>query len=53
MLFIAYTKEESVKSGLIQKSKTPVYSGFVLMIMVDWFVYRKSKKKRKQNSRDD
>lgn len=51
MLFRVYTKDEALELGLIQKSKTPLYSGVVLVILVAWFVYRKIKKKRKQNRR--
>lgn len=51
MLFRVYTRDEALELGLIQKSKTPLYSGVVFVILVAWFVYRKIKKKRKQNRR--
>ena len=53
MPFRVYTRDEALELGLIQKSKTPLYSGVVLGVLVVWFVYRKIKKKRKQNRRID
>lgn len=51
MLFRVYTRDEALELGLIQKSKTSLYGGVVFVILVAWFVYRKIKKKRKQNRR--
>jgi hypothetical protein len=49
--FRVYTRDEALELGLIQKSKTPLYSGVALVVVVAWFVYRRIKKKRKQNRR--
>jgi len=49
--FRVYTRDEALELGLIQKSNTPLYGGVALVVIVAWFVYRRIKKKRKQNRR--
>jgi len=49
--FKVYTKEQALELGLIQKSNTLLYGGIVILVLAIWFVWRKIKKKRKQNRR--
>jgi len=49
--FRVYTREQALELGLIKKSKTTLYGGVVILALAIWFVYRKIKKRRKQNRR--
>ena len=49
--FKAYTTEEAIELGLIQKSNTRTYLITGIVILIIWFVWRKIKKKRKEKNR--
>lgn len=44
-----YTMEEALSLGLIQKNRSGLYVGGVIVIVVIWFIWRKVKKARKKN----
>ena len=45
-----YTQEEALELGLIQKSKTGVYFGIVIFVVLVWFGYRILKKRKKKKN---
>jgi len=44
-----YTSEEALELGLISKSKAGLYIGIVFGLLIIWFIYRKIKKRRRNN----
>jgi len=51
LFFKAYTREEALEIGLINKSNTKLYSGIVLVLFVVWFFWRRRKKKKRKDRR--
>jgi len=47
-----YTTEEALNLGLISKSKTGIYIGVALFIIVVWVIYRTFKKRRKKKDKE-
>lgn len=47
-----YTQDEALKLGLIKKSKTGVYVGVLVILIVAWFVYRSIRKRQKKKKRE-
>lgn len=46
-----YTREEALKLGLIKESRTGIYIGIAIVLIIAWFIYRKIKKRRKNKER--
>jgi len=49
--FKVYTEEEALERGIITKSKTGLYLGIIIIILIIWFISRKVKKYRKKKNR--
>jgi hypothetical protein len=47
----AYTRDEALKLGLIQQSRTGLYIGIIIVIAIIWFIWRRIKKRRKNKQR--
>ena len=47
-----YTNEEALNAGIIQKSRTGIYIGVVVVVIILWFVYRSIRKRQKQKKRE-
>jgi len=46
-----YTKSEALELGLITESKTSLYAGIIIVILLLWFIWRKYSKHRKAKKR--
>jgi len=44
----AYTQEEAIQKGIINKSNTFFYFTIIILLLIVWLVYRKIKKNRKE-----
>ena len=45
-----YTKEEAINLGVIQNSKTPIYIGIVVILIILFFIYRTIRKRTKKRN---
>jgi hypothetical protein len=50
--FKVYTEEEALKLGIIKKSNTGIYFGFIIVVIIAWIIYRKIKKRNKKNKKN-
>jgi hypothetical protein len=46
-----YTQDQALQLGLVQKSRTTLYIGIVVGLVVIWFVWRSIRKRRKNKNR--
>ena len=46
-----YTKEEAINLGVIQNSKTPIYIGIVVILIILFFIYRTIRKRLRKNNK--
>ncbi len=51
--FKVYTQEEALELGIISKNNSGIYIGFVIVLLVAWFVYRKIRKNRRNNKKKE
>ena len=47
-----YSRDEAIKIGLIQKSRTELYIGIIILLIVVYLVYRWIKKRRKRKLKE-
>jgi len=47
-----YTREEALNLGLIQTSRTGLYVGVIVVLIIVWLVYRSIRKRRKNKKRE-
>ncbi|MDP4039106.1 MAG: hypothetical protein Q8P57_00800 [Candidatus Pacearchaeota archaeon] len=43
-----YSRENALEIGLISESKTKIYIGMVILVIILWYIYRKIKKRKKR-----
>lgn len=46
-----YSREKAIELGLIEESKTVLYGGIIVAIIIIWLVYRRIKKRRKNKNK--
>ncbi len=45
-----YTTEEAIELGIVQKSKTPLYSSIIIVLIIIWLIWRAIKKRQRMKN---